>query len=48
MQHRIAPGGVLQTVVSMFDDPDGGYEILDTNLTDDPFKPDIVVMDTDK
>lgn len=35
-------------VRSMFDDPDGPYEILDTNEVDDPFEPDITVMDQDE
>ena len=35
-------------VRDIFDDPDGNYEVLDTNLSDDPFEPDIVVMDSDE
>ena len=35
-------------VISLFDDPGSGYEILDTNLADDPFEPDILLMDADE
>ncbi len=37
-----------ETVVSMFNDPDGECKILGTNFADDPFEPNIVVMDTDE
>lgn len=35
-------------VCSMFDDPEGDYEILDRNMSNDPFEPDLVVMDSDE
>ena len=37
-----------EAITEMFDDPDGMYEVLDTNLSDDPFEPDIEVMDSDE
>ena len=35
-------------IAEIFDDPDGRYEVLDRNLSDDPFEPDIEVMDSDE
>ena len=35
-------------VCRMFEDPDGEYEVLDRNMNNDPFEPDIVVMDSDE
>lgn len=35
-------------IASIFDCPDGRYEILDRNLSNDPFEPDIEVMDADE
>ena len=37
-----------EAITEMFDDPDGMYEVLDTNLSDDPFEPDIEIMDSDE
>ena len=35
-------------IASIFDCLDGRYEILDRNLSNDPFEPDIEVMDADE
>lgn len=35
-------------VCSMFEDETCGFEVLDRNMSDDPFEPDIVVMDEDE
>ncbi len=35
-------------IAAIFDDPDGNYEVLDRNPYDDPFEPDIEVMDSDE
>ena len=43
------PQEIFQDAIrDIFDDPDGNYEVLDTNLSDDPFEPDITVMDADE
>lgn len=35
-------------VCSILADPEGRYEVLDRNLSSDPFEPDIVMMDDDE
>ena len=35
-------------VCRMFEDPDGEYEVLDRNMNNDPFEPDMVIMDSDE